>query len=91
MILNLYSVLDQKTEIYHQPFVAVNDNDAQRLLQMANMKKESEYIVFPEDFQVRCIGIWDNNKGILKTDSGHPRIVCDMVTLVNAQEKNPPS
>ena len=52
MIINQYSVYDYKAEVYSQPFTAINDQVAIRIMQNCVDAPEHTYSLNPEDFKL---------------------------------------
>lgn len=56
MINRIYRVRDQRAEAYLQPFFAVNDNVAIRLLEQAMSDPESQFRRYSEDYILFDVG-----------------------------------
>lgn len=69
--MNVYSVFDKKVATYGQPFFALNDLAAARMVSMASMDRNSLLRCFPEDYQLERLGSFDEDKGELKSIKPH--------------------
>jgi len=64
MRLNIYSIKDQKAEVYGQPFYQSADGEATRTLhQLTNDEKSMQY-KYPDDYDLYRLGIYDDNTGL---------------------------
>ena len=85
MILNAYTIFDIKSSTYASPIFAVNDDVFKRLIIDSLVLPDSTLYRHPEDFTVYCIGIYDDNRGLL---SGlERRHVLDIATLFVGQDE----
>jgi len=66
MILQLYSIYDNKMEIYMPPFPANNARHAMRKCSEIFTQPNSVFLNYPEDFQVWEIGEYDDKTGVIK-------------------------
>lgn len=65
MVLNMYSLRDRKAMEFSDPFVAKNDAVAQRVVVSSLLKAD---LVDNDDFELFCIGAWNNETGDLAQD-----------------------
>lgn len=66
MLVKVYSVFDNKAGGYLMPYFAVNDAVASRMLETAVNNRSHDFFEHPEDFQLFCIGSWDEQEGKLE-------------------------
>lgn len=85
MILNAYTIYDVKSASYASPILAVNDDVFKRLLVDSLILPDSTLYRHPEDFTVYCIGVFDDNRGLLS--GSERRHVLDIATLFAAQDE----
>ena len=85
---NLYSIYDIKAEYYSKPFVAQNDEVAQRLITNSfrdPQSSQSEYVLNPQDFQLVRLATFDDGDGHIEADM---KPILDLITLrVNDNEE----
>ena len=72
MILNIYAIRDIKTDAYLKPFFVQNDEVAIRAIS-TSLHEVSELSQHASDYQVFCLGTYDDNAGTM--DSVKPRHV----------------
>lgn len=65
MIINAYTLYDRKALQYHQPFFAVSDGAAVRMLQDLVGDNNTLPGRHPGDFVMYCVGGYDDNNGSL--------------------------
>jgi hypothetical protein len=64
MITNIYSVYDQASQSYAQPFFAQNDGVAVRVLQSAvNGAEPNNITLYPEQFSLWRLGEYNDKTG----------------------------
>lgn len=56
-----YSVYDKKARIFNNPIFQQNDDVAIRSL--AASMKETLFSMFPDDYELWCVGEWDDING----------------------------
>ena len=61
MILNMYSVFDVKSKIYHPPQFCHNQEHALRYFSMQFKDTNSVMAQYPEDFQIFHVGQYDDS------------------------------
>jgi hypothetical protein len=86
MELSLYSVRDNKVSAYGKPFPEANNIQATRGLQIAVNTKEIQLSIFPEDFDLYKVGVFDDQTGEITTQK--PEFIISAVSLVKKEEKN---
>lgn len=67
----IYAIRDSKMEAFNRPFVLPADGAAIRAFQDEINNKDSELSKHPEDYDLYCVGLWDEETGIIsegKTD-----------------------
>jgi hypothetical protein len=80
---NFYSVYDKKAEVHSQPFTAINDEVAQRIIQNCVNNPEHPYCMNPEDYQLSRIGIFDDSDGTIEPDE---KPILDLITLKKTEQ-----
>lgn len=80
MNLNIYSLFDDKAKSFATPFFMHNDDVAKRAVQGATMDRQSVVSAHPEDFQLFCLGYFDDQKGMIIPNS-HPTLIASVITL----------
>lgn len=65
--MKLYSVFDKKSGLYSIPFGAENDIIARRAF-YRSATSSSDLSVFPEDFDLYCLGEFNTQSGALSPD-----------------------
>lgn len=65
MLMNMYSVYDLKAEYFVPPWIARTHADAIRDFQKSVSTPNSPMGDHPSDFQLICIGTWDDISGVL--------------------------
>jgi len=82
MIKSLYSIADQKSNIYLPPFLAHNDADAQRQLLTMMQKEQNMLSMYPEDYSLTKIGTFDDGVGLIDP-LPIPQIVVNLKALID--------
>lgn len=84
MKFNLYSIFDTKSRVFLSPFVSRSDTDATRQIE-ASLKdpavKGTPVGSHPEDFELHCMGIFDDEDGHIQKVGNGPRFVASLSTL----------
>lgn len=78
--MNIYSLFDKKVSSYGQPFFALSDAAACRMVSMSSLDRNSLLRVFPEDYQLERIGSFVDSTGIL--DPCKPKVVSAVASLL---------
>lgn len=81
MIKYIYSVRDVKTG-YGPLMLFDNDAVAMRAFAVSVGQTDSLMHWCPADYQLFCVGAFDDTTGALHTDPDMPRHVCDAVDFV---------
>lgn len=78
----VYSVFDDKAEVFNVPFFATNDNVAIR--SFADACNDSRQLMsrYPHDFHLYCLGEFDEDKGVI-VNGDKPVFLVNAVSLVN--------
>ena len=63
MQLKMYSIRDQKSEIFNIPFYKLTDGEAQRDFGRLANDPQSMISLYPQDFDLYYLGIYDDNNG----------------------------
>lgn len=63
MIIGIYSVYDRKSGVYNNPFTAVNDPVAMRVLHVGLTREPGVMSQYPEDFTLECVGTFNPETG----------------------------
>lgn len=81
-MLRVYSVFDDKAELFRTPFFEVNDGVAMR--DFGSLCNDSRSVVgmHPEDFHLYCLGTFDDDKGLFELEP-QPRFVTHAVNMLN--------
>lgn len=85
MIKKMYSLLDEKSKLYSQPFYAHHDGEALRSFASVVSDKETMPGKFPADFTLWKVGEWDDNSGII--DSKKPVYLAKAVDFCTVDKK----
>lgn len=80
MKLALYSVYDSKTQIFLPPMCFHNDEHAMRDMRLQLERGDTVMSKFPADYELRCVGDWDDHSGELEAVSPS-RLVCRVDSL----------
>lgn len=64
-MMNIYSVYDNKSETYANPLFFVNDEVAVRAFYASCNMQDTMLSMFPEDFELKLIGQFDERSGKL--------------------------
>lgn len=83
MMLRVYSVFDRKALSYANPFYAVNDASAVRIVSDAAGDDQTSLSRHPNDYVVYCIGEYNTDKGELVPYSPLVHLV-DVIALIKA-------
>lgn len=62
----IFSVFDKKVGAYKRPFISDNEVEATRGLQTAMRDPEIQISLFPEDFDLYEMGIFNDNSGLIE-------------------------
>lgn len=75
--MNLYSVYDRAAAIYNAPFMAHSHRDAIRsfTLAMQNAPADSPQATSPGDFELFCVGHFDQEDGLAHCDGSRPEMI----------------
>lgn len=75
--MNLYSVYDRAAGIYNAPFMAHSDRDAIRsfTLAMQNAPADTPQATSPGDFELFCVGHFDQQAGRAHCDGLAPTLI----------------
>jgi len=78
MKINMYSVYDDKAKVYSQPFTAINDEVAQRIMKNCVDNPEHNYALNPEDYKLFKISSFDDSNAVIDPDKIP---LLDLITL----------
>jgi len=85
-IMKMYSVKDEKVNTFGVPFCQPNDVQASRMLSRAVNDKDLQLSMYPEDFSLYQIAIFDDEDG--KVTANQPKLICSAISLKKLAEKN---
>lgn len=88
MILNAYTIFDNKALLFNAPFFQHNDAVARRMFGELATDTNTQIGRHPSDFQLYCIGTYDDTKGELVPISPRRHIV-DAIALLPMQDAQP--
>jgi len=77
MIKRLYSIRDQKAEIFGPIIAFLKDGEAIRVLDQTVNSKDNQISRNPEDFRLFYIGEFHEESGIIIQDKVGPKFVAD--------------
>ena len=81
----LFSIFDKVTKLYEPPFVDMNKGSAMRRIQdLMQSNPQSTYSKFPHDYQLTCVGTWNEETAGAFTDSADH--VVDLEELTPTKE-----
>lgn len=63
MVLKMYSIRDQKSEVYNLPFFQKTHGEAERSFRTTAMDQKTTICQHPEDFDLYFLGEYDDNTG----------------------------
>ena len=63
MILKIFSIRDQKSEVFNTPFFQKTHGEAERNFRSLVDDEKSTIHNYPEDFDLYYLGMYDDNKG----------------------------
>lgn len=86
MVLNAYTIYDEKALQYHSPWFAATDGSATRML--ADLVNDLGTAIgrHPRDYALYRCGTWDDNKGSFSPESPLVHVV-DAVALLQEPER----
>lgn len=87
MMVNVYSIYDRKTEVYHQPTFVHNTGSAFRYFMQlfSNANSKTIYYDYAEDYEVWHIGTFDPTTG--KLEKKGPTLLCKGTEIVSEIQK----
>lgn len=85
MKLNVYSLHDLKALNYNQPFFALTDGAAVRIIQDVANDLSTSIGRHPADFVLFCIGTYDDSLGLMIPETPL-RHVLDVIALVHSKQ-----
>lgn len=75
MVVNVYSVFDVKSEVFHMPFYAHNVKDGMRMFHRMLTTNEV-YKGYEEDYRLYHLGTFDDKLGVISsTENGKASFV----------------
>lgn len=81
--MKVFSVLDIKAECFGAPFFQLNNAVAQRIIQNMVNDRTTQVGMNPEDYQLYCIGEWNDQDGVITPTKSK---VLDVITLQKQPE-----
>lgn len=88
MILNLYSVYDEKTEVFFPPIYCHTDGQAIRHFKVQFANPETLYNQFPSDYKIYRVGKFNDNDGALN-GLQIPELIISGMDLVKKESLKP--
>ena len=87
MKVKLYTIADQKANIFMPPMTAFNHADAQHKLLTSIIKDpQSQIAMYPEDYALCCIGEYDDSTGTIDA-LATPESLTNVNQLVEAHKE----
>lgn len=86
MLKGLYSIYDEKTQVFGTPFASVYEQEAIRHLAALCLDDRQIVCLFPSDFRLYRIGQFDDITGLL-TSLPVPQLVASAVDIKAISEK----
>jgi len=84
MKLKIFSLYDEKAQVFNTPQYLAHKGEAIRMLQTTLGAKESMMSKYPEDFNLYCLGTYDDSTGkIISNDI--PELVIRATELLAVQ------
>ena len=85
---HLYSILDEKSQLYSPPFIAQNDGIAIRMVMDILRSPDNNLSRYPQDHKLMLVGFWDEVNGdILPVDKA-PSLIDTVTKIKQIGEKN---
>jgi hypothetical protein len=81
----MYTVYDKKAQVYSQPFTAINDEVAQRIMQNCVNNPEHNYGLNPEDYSLAQLCTFDDSNAQVEAEL---KPVLDLITLKRGEPTN---
>lgn len=72
----IYSIFDEKAQIFNTPFFMDNDNMAVRAFNDLASDKQSAIYLHPEDYRLYELGSFENVEGVI-IPVDRPRFICN--------------
>lgn len=77
MIKQVFSIYDEKGQVYGDPFYYTHQGEAVRAVTEAMQDFNTMLAKYPADFKLYALGQFDNTKGIM-ISSAIPELVCSL-------------
>lgn len=87
MVLRIYTILDVKAAVHHIPMFSHNDAAVKRILSRTFSDEKTMYSWTPEDYQIFCLGEYDDESGKITT-SLTKEFICLGSDLVRKEKIN---
>ena len=71
----IYSILDDKSQLFSPPFIANNDAIAIRMVMDILRNPDNNLSRYPDDHKLTKLGAWDEVNGEIYPFDGQPQIV----------------
>ena len=81
--MKIYSVYDDKAQVWTQPFFQMNDAVAQRSISNAANQEGHNFNMNPEDYALYCIGEFNDEDGTIVSTNTK---LLDVATLIRQPE-----
>ena len=88
MNLNMYSVFDVKSKIFHPPQFCHNQEHALRYFAMQFKDSSTVMAQYPADFQIFDVGTYDDSTAEI-VPTYPPTFVCHVSDIVEAKPNDP--
>lgn len=82
MKLRIYSIYDQKSEVFNTPFFQQTHGEAERSFRSAVNDEKTLFSKYPEDYDLYYIGDYDDNEGKIKPEPS-PQHMVKAIQCVN--------
>lgn len=86
MIKKIFSIFDKKSGLFSGLTLFVNHSEAVRSFQDAVGNSGSLFCSHPEDFDLYCLGEFNEGSGLIYCDSDTKELVISAVDLVSKKE-----
>ncbi len=88
--MKLFSVYDLKAEVYAPPFLAHNEEVARRMIAEACEDTRISLAKYPADYQLRMVGEWSEDDGLLGShERCYPRVIASVEEILKVVRSVP--
>lgn len=85
MEYKIYSVYDNKAQVFSTPIFQANDAVAIRAFGAAVKQEGNDFNVYAEDYSLWCLGVFDDVKG--EFSEAQNSLICEAVAIKALQAK----